>query len=112
MMRGWILIVAAALALGSRTLDAQTRMPPIPAEKLTDAQKKWIAANGSAPTGGPWLPLLRSPELLKEVMDIWKFGQGMRARSPKDNQLTEMAMLIASREWSAQYEWNAHSGTA
>ena len=42
-------------------------MPPIPADKLTEAQKK-AAAEFSEGRGydlrGPWVPLLRSPDML------------------------------------------------
>ena len=90
---------------------AQERMPPIPESSMTEAQAAYAAENG-APLGGPWLALLRSPELLKEVQDIWRFGRRVRARSPRSNQLTELAILIAAREWTQQFEWNSHAVTA
>ena len=46
--------------------QAQDRMPPIPAEKMTEVQKK-AAADHAAARGsltGPWNVLLRSPELM------------------------------------------------
>ena len=52
-----VLVVGIAASSG-----AQDRMPPIPADKLTDAQKKAIEefkAARSADISGPFVPLLR-----------------------------------------------------
>ena len=48
-------------------IDAQDRLPPIPAEKLTEAQKKAAAeflAERKQPVFGPFVPLSRSPGLM------------------------------------------------
>jgi len=51
--------------------SAQDRMPPIPADKLTPAQKKTVdeykKARGGEP-GGPWAVLTRSPELMSRTL--------------------------------------------
>jgi 4-carboxymuconolactone decarboxylase len=93
-------------------LRAQDRMPSIPADKMTEAQKKAAAdfagARSSAPTG-PFGVLLRVPEL----MDLGlKWRQHVQFRSVLDQRLTELAILIAAREWTQQYEWNAHAQAA
>ena len=107
------ILLGAALVLALAPIArAQQRMSPIPMSEMTEAQKQFAEDNGGAPSGGPWLPLFRSPELLREVMDIWRFGRDVRARSPLSNQLTELAILIAAREWTQQFEWNAHAATA
>ena len=66
-------------------LRAQDRMPPIPADKMTEAQKKaaaeFAAARNSAPTG-PFAVLLRVPEL----MDLgFRWRQHVQARSALDH---------------------------
>src|SRR5439155_19367466 len=62
-----IALIAALALASSAGLRAQERMPPIPADKMTDAQKKaaadFQAARNSAPTG-PFAVLLRVPELM------------------------------------------------
>jgi 4-carboxymuconolactone decarboxylase len=93
-------------------LAAQDRMPPIPADKMTEAQKKMVAefaaVRNSAPTG-PFAVLLRVPEL----MDLgYKWRQHVQARSALDQRLTEFVILMTARHWTQQYEWNAHHPAA
>jgi 4-carboxymuconolactone decarboxylase len=87
---------------------AQDRMPPIPTEEMTDAQKKAAAAmNAGRHNGliGPYIPLLRSPKLLQNVYDM---GGYLRYEGPLKGRLTELVTLIAARHWTQQFEWNAH----
>ena len=97
------------LALGtSVNLGAQARMPPIPADKMTDAQRKRRpnsrAVRKTDPTG-PFAVMLRVPEL----MDLsFKWREHVQFRSALDQRLTELAIIIAARHWTQQYEWNAH----
>src|SRR5207342_987287 len=54
------------------TAAAQERMPPISADKMTEAQKKaateFTAARGNL--SGPWAVLLRSPELVNRTRPL------------------------------------------
>ena len=88
---------------------AQDRMPPIPAEKMTDAQKKAVAdykaIRNTDLTGPPWTVLLRVPDLVVPSLQLRLHNQQNSALSPK---LTEMAILIAARHWTNSYEFNAH----
>jgi 4-carboxymuconolactone decarboxylase len=108
-----IVALAVGVVLLSRSdLRAQERMPPIPAEKMTEAQKKataeFAAVRNAAPTG-PFAVLLRVPEL----MDLsFKWRQHVQARSALDQRLTELAILVTARHWTQQYEWNAHAPAA
>lgn len=89
------------------TAEAQERMPPIPADKMTDAQKK-AAAEFTAARGnlsGPWAVLLRSPELVNRVRPVSDY---LRFNSVLPPRLSEFVILITAREWAQQYEWNAH----
>ncbi len=83
-------------------------MPPIPADKLTQAQIEGIAAykkeRGSEP-GGPFIPLLRSPDLMARVAAV---GTYVRYKSVFPPRLSEFVILVNAREWTLQYEWNAH----
>jgi len=87
---------------------AQDRMPPIPPEKLTDAQKKAVEefrAARNAAVSGPFTPLLRSPEVMNRARAM---GDYLRYKSVLPPRLSEFAILIASREWTQNYEWDAH----
>ena len=87
---------------------AQDRMPPIPADRLTDAQKKAAEAfaegRGYA-IRGPFVPLIRSPEVMLRAKAM---GDHLRFKSTLGPRLNEMVILITAREWSQQYEWQAH----
>ena len=87
---------------------AQDRMPPIPADKLTDAQRKAIAefkTARSADVSGPFIPLLRSPEVMTRARAM---GDYLRFRSALPPRLSEFVIIITARRWTQQYEWNAH----
>ena len=89
---------------------AQDRMPPIPADKLTPAQKKSVELLAATPRGpggggGPFVPLLRSPELMNRVQAV---GEYLRFNNTLPQKLVEMAILMTARQWTQQYEWNAH----
>ena len=84
------------------------RMPRIPPEKMTEAQKKAAAELAAGPRGelrGPFIALLRSPGLLGSVQ---KVGEYLRFNCPLDRRVSELATLIAARFWTQQYEWQAH----
>jgi len=101
-----VLICAAAPAL------AQDRMPPIAADKLTEAQKKAIEefrTARSAEISGPFVPLLRSPEVLGRARAM---GDYLRYRSALPPRLSEFVILITARAWTQNYDWNAHEALA
>ena len=91
---------------------AQDRMPPIPADKLTDAQKKAIEefkAARSVDLSGPFVPLLRSPEVMSRARAM---GDHLRYKSSLPPRLSELLILLTARRWTQQYEWNAHQPLA
>jgi 4-carboxymuconolactone decarboxylase len=104
------LILAACLIAG--LANAQDRMPPIPAERLTDAQKRAIgefkAARG-ADISGPFVPMLRSPEVMTRARAM---GDYLRFKSALPARLSEFVILLTARRWTQQYEWNAHQPLA
>jgi len=104
-----IVLGAACLAGVAR---AQDRMPPIPADRLTAAQRKAIdefKAARSAEISGPFIPLLRSPEVMSRARAM---GDYLRFKSVLPPRLSEFAILLTARRWTQQYEWNAHRGLA
>jgi 4-carboxymuconolactone decarboxylase len=88
---------------------AQDRMPPIPPAKMTDAQRKAVeefaAARGGSGVGGPFVPLLRSPEVMSRARAM---GDYLRFKSVLPPRLSEFVILITARQWTQQYEWDAH----
>ena len=91
--------------------DAQTRMPPLPADRMTEAQKK-AAAEFEAARGtlsGPWAVILRSPEMINRARSLSDY---LRFNSSLPPRLSEFVILITAREWTQQYEWNAHHSLA
>ena len=108
-----ILLGAALVLVLAPVAHAQDRMPPIPMDEMTAEQRsvvaKFEAERGSVILRGPWVPLLRSPEVLSLMLDMRSHVRDRSLLSPK---LTELAILIAAREWTQQYEWSAHAGAA
>ena len=107
-----MLFVCAAACILATPLAAQDRMPPIPADQLSDAQKKaaQIFAEGRGyALRGPFVPLLRSPEVMLRAKAM---GDYLRFKSVLGSRLNEMVILITAREWTQNYEWNAHHPAA
>ena len=101
------LLVAALLALAPPAI-AQDRMPEIPAGKMTEAQKKAaeeFAAGRGTPVFGPFVPLLRSPEVMLRAKAM---GDYLRFKNSLPAKLSEFTILITSRQWTQQYEWDVH----
>ncbi len=97
-------VIAAMAAPGA----AQDRMPPIPADRLTDAQKKAVEefkAARAVDISGPFVPLLRSPEVMSRARAM---GDYLRFKSSLPPRLSEFVILLTARHWTQQYEWHAH----
>ena len=105
---------ACILLLVIGAAAAQDRMPPIPKEKMTEAQKKAFDEVTSGPRGaggaeGPFVPLLRSPEFMSVLQ---KTGEYVRFHNSIGPKLTEFVILLTARQWTQQYEYNAHQPLA
>ena len=84
------------------------RLPPIAAAELTPAQREAVDAFRTArgaEISGPFYPLLRSPELMTRTRAM---GDYLRYKSALPPRLSEFVILLTAREWTQQYEWNAH----
>ena len=87
---------------------SQDRMPPIPADKLTEAQKKAAEAFAEGrgyQIRGPFVALIRSPEVMLRAKAMSDY---LRFKSVLEPRINEMAIIITAREWTQQYEWRAH----
>jgi len=106
-MRTSLLVVLAAVAFMGVAM-AQDRMPEIPADKMTEAQKKAaqeFAADRKTPVFGPFVPLLRSAEAMLRTMAM---GDYLRFKNVLPPKLSEFVILITARQWTQQYEWDYH----
>ena len=88
------------------------RLRPIPPDQLTEAQRRAAQAVIEGPRGalyGPFVPLLRSPELLENAQ---RMGEYLRYRSAIGIRLSELAILITARQWNQGVEWAIHAPIA
>src|SRR5438046_3356948 len=88
------------------------RLPPLPDAALTDAQRAAAAAIVAGPRGGlygPFVPLLRSPELMEHAQ---RMGEYLRYHNAIGARLTELVILLIARFWSQQVEWAIHAPLA
>lgn len=58
---------------------------------------------------GPFIALLKSPELMTRVSAL---GEYLRFRSALPPKLSELAILITAAHWRQQYEWDVHAPIA
>jgi 4-carboxymuconolactone decarboxylase len=72
---------------------------------MTAEQRAAAQAVIDGPRGalyGPFVPLLHSPELMACTQ---RLGEYLRYRSAIGTRLTELAILVTSRQWDQQVEW-------
>jgi 4-carboxymuconolactone decarboxylase len=75
------------------------RFPQLTLEQLNPEQRALVGI------GGPYNILLRSPVLLRRMLDVWNY---LRWNTSVPLHLNEFAILIAGRQWRSQVEWFAH----
>jgi 4-carboxymuconolactone decarboxylase len=98
----------AAVMLLAGAAAAQERMPPIPADKMSETQKKVVADVVSGPRGRlspPFVPVLRSPELLARLQ---KVGEYLIYHNSLDPRIFELCVMMLARQWTQQFEWRHH----
>lgn len=95
------------ILLASTDSAAQNRLPPIPEDQMTEAQKEALAefreVRGNL--SGPWQAIIRSPGMLNPARSLSDYVRFNSSLAPR---LTELVIIITAREWSSPYEWNAH----
>jgi 4-carboxymuconolactone decarboxylase len=88
------------------------RLPPIPPDELTPAQRLAAETLTRGPRGalfGPFVPMLRSPELLDRAQ---RLGEYLRYESAIPPRLRELAILTTARHFEQAYEWHVHAPAA
>jgi 4-carboxymuconolactone decarboxylase len=84
------------------------RLPALPRDRMDDAQRAAadeLAAGPRKGVKGPFIPLLRSPQLMARLQ---KVGEYLRFESPLPRRVNELATLVVAREWAQQFEWAMH----
>jgi len=87
-------------------------MPMLEPAAMNEAQRKAAQALAAGPRGGvkgPFIALLRSPELMDRLRQV---GDYLRFRSSLEPRISEFLMLIVSRVWTQQFEWSVHAPLA
>jgi 4-carboxymuconolactone decarboxylase len=87
-----------------------TRFAPLKAEELNPAQKAWADMIAPPPrnakvTNPPYRAYVRNPDLAPKLSALSDYLRWNTSLPPR---LSEMAILITARQWTAQYEWFAH----
>jgi 4-carboxymuconolactone decarboxylase len=104
-------LICLIIAFGIPAI-AQDRMPEIPTDKMTQAQKKaaaeFVAGRGYQ-VRGPFTPLLRSPKLMLLAKAM---GDYLRFESALPPKLNEFTIIISARQWTQRVEWRVHSAAA
>jgi 4-carboxymuconolactone decarboxylase len=89
------------------------RFKPLAYAEMTPAQKgltdQLLSGKIQGSTNGPFNVLLRNPSLGEAVM---RYGAYIRFDSKLPVRLNELAALITTRHWSAQFPWYAHHRAA
>jgi 4-carboxymuconolactone decarboxylase len=83
-------------------------MPPLERAAMNEAQRKAADELAAGPRGGvkgPFIPLLRSPELMDRLQ---KVGEYLRFQSSLEPRISEFVMCVVSRQWTQQFEWAVH----
>ncbi len=111
-LAGTSLLGLSASANAEAAESVADRMPPIPPEKWTDAQKKAAEEITSGPRKelvGPFIPLLRSPEFMSRLQRV---GEYLRFQTKLGSNISEFIILIIARQWTQQFEWYSHESLA
>jgi 4-carboxymuconolactone decarboxylase len=89
-----------------------SRIPYLTAEELSDEQRR-LAAKLAASRGGrlvgPGAFWLRNPALAEQA-DAWRLLMERRTSLPR--RLSELAILVANRHFTASYAWCRHTAAA
>jgi 4-carboxymuconolactone decarboxylase len=88
------------------------RIPDLSPEDMTERQRKLahdIAATRHGVLRGPFAIWIRNPDLVERANAVGNF---LREGTSVPRRLSELAILVTARHWTAQYEWFAHEQQA
>jgi 4-carboxymuconolactone decarboxylase len=112
-MKRWTAALCVALVIaipGIGRAEENVRFPPLSAEQLTPEQKAWADSITAPPrnakfTNAPYRAYIRNPDLAPRLTAMTDY---LRRKTSLPPRLSEFAILITARQWTAQYEWYAH----
>jgi 4-carboxymuconolactone decarboxylase len=104
---GFVALMSATPACHAQDI---TRFAPLTAEELTPPQKAFADALAAPPRNGkfnnpPFRAYIRSSDLASRLIALAEYVRWNTSLPPR---LSELAILITAREWTARYEWYAH----
>jgi 4-carboxymuconolactone decarboxylase len=88
------------------------RMPPIAPQQMTPEQTEAahaFALSRGKPVFGPFVPLLRSPELMLRLQSV---GEHCRYHNAIGLRLSEFVILLVARRLNQSVEWAIHAPIA
>jgi 4-carboxymuconolactone decarboxylase len=103
--------VTASLTLAPAVRAEEiTRFLPMKAEQLNPEQKKWAEMISAPPRNAkfvnpPYRAYITNPDLANRLSALSEYLRWNTSLPPR---LSELAILITARQWTAQYEWYAH----
>src|SRR6267378_1544134 len=89
--------MTSSLIRGSSELWNRRYSPTFCSRSMSSGPRKGVK--------GPFVPLLRSPELMDRLQ---KVGEYLRFQSSLEQRISELIMLVVSREWTQHFEWFVH----
>jgi 4-carboxymuconolactone decarboxylase len=98
--------------MSTKAFEGDDRLPPIPAAEMSEAQRRVAEVLIRGRRGalfGPFVPLLRSPELLDRAQ---RLGEFLRYDCAIEPRLRELAILGTARHFRQAYEWHVHAPEA
>jgi 4-carboxymuconolactone decarboxylase len=103
-------LAALTVLSGAARAQDMSRFPPLKVEELTPAQKVYADMIATPPRNAkfvnpPYRAYIRNPELAPKLSALSEY---LRWNSSLPARLSELAILITARQWTAQYEWFAH----
>ena len=106
------------MVAGGKDLRRESGLSPVPRlkeiapEQMSEAQREACAQMVAGKRGRvppPFQALLPSPTLCMRAQSLGEFLRYDSALLPR---LSELAILVTARFWSAQYEWHVHAAMA
>ena len=109
-LRGVLTAALIAAMPAASHAQEQPRFAAPAADKLSAEQKAWAESISGPPRNAkfanpPYRAYIQSPELAKRLSNLSDYLRWNTSLAPR---LSEMAILITARQWTAQYEWFAH----
>jgi 4-carboxymuconolactone decarboxylase len=103
-----IALLAASFALPG--IAQETRFAPIAPEKFSPQQQEFAKLMNAGPRAGnitnaPFKVYFASPEFGLEAI---KMSNYLRWGTGMDGRLSELAIILAARNWTSDYIWHAH----